>query len=226
MFEVGIKRADNEYQRIYDEVMKLAQLGSKPIDLKVNFQSTRDLETFVNALKMVGDGKLLEPLLHRIEQLQVSMVKLGMIPRDINYNALEENLKKVSKAYENFQANLSKFGETHAVTTASKGVWQKELAGLQESFKMPESVAREALHTWKNFGDTIAANMERVGGSKAGMETLAVEINSVKVTVDNLVNSFSNLVREISFFLSLANHQYSQRLCSKSNISFLIRSDS
>lgn len=198
MFEVGIKRADNEYQRIYDEVMKLAQLGSKPIDLKVNFQSTRDLETFVNALKMVGDGKLLEPLLHRIEQLQVSMVKLGMIPRDINYNALEENLKKVSKAYENFQANLSKFGETHAVTTASKGVWQKELAGLQESFKMPESVAREALHTWKNFGDTIAANMERVGGSKAGMETLAVEINSVKVTVDNLVNSFSNLVREIT----------------------------
>lgn len=209
MFQVGVDWANQQYKQIYDEVMKLAELGKKPIELEVKFKTSNDLKIFVDSLKAIGDGKLLEPLLQKIEQLQTSMVRLGVIPKDINYSALEQQLSKVTEAYNKYAEARAKAklkgmpgekgaSEDTAYTFALRKTYNNLSDSIQRDFNVSEKVARALVETYNNMGKTIASNMERIGGSKAGMETLAGEVTGVKNTVDQLVNSFSNLVRELT----------------------------
>lgn len=197
MFEVGIQKANDEYDKIYGEIMKLVELGKGGIDLKVKFEQTTELKRFVEAIKQVGDGKLLEPLLNKIEQLQVSMVKLGMVPK-VNYNDLANQLNKVTRAYEDYQASIKKHGEGSAVAKQYFEGWQAQVGKLEKVFEMPEKVAREALNTYQNLGNTVVSNMERIGGSKAGMETLAHSVNDMASSVEILTKKIGGLVTEMS----------------------------
>lgn len=197
MFEVGIQKANDEYDKIYGEIMKLVELGKGGIDLKVKFEQTTELKRFVEAIKQVGDGKLLEPLLNKIEQLQVSMVKLGMVPK-VNYNDLANQLNKVTRAYEDYQASIKKHGEGSAVAKQYFEGWQAQVGKLEKVFEMPEKVAREALNTYQNLGNTVVSNMERIGGSKAGMETLAHSVNDMASSVESLTKKIGGLVTEMS----------------------------
>gem|GEM_PF-2256863 len=203
MFEVGIKRANEEYNKILEEVKALAKMADNSISLKVQLEKSNDLKTFLDALKQLGDGKMLEPLLHKIDNLQASMVRLGMIPKDIDYSNLEKQLQKVTVAYENYQKAREKAGlkegqaDVTGPTMALGQVYRTARANLEKEFGLSENVARATMDTFKNMGNTIQENMARIGGSKAGMESLSGEVGGLTTKVDALVNAFSSLVSQL-----------------------------
>ena len=203
MFEVGIKRANEEYNKILEEVKALAKMADNSISLKVQLEKSNDLKTFLDALKQLGDGKMLEPLLHKIDNLQASMVRLGMIPKDIDYSNLEKQLQKVTVAYENYQKAREKAGlkegqaDVAGPTMALGQVYRTARANLEKEFGLSENVARATMDTFKNMGNTIQENMARIGGSKAGMESLSGEVGGLTTKVDALVNAFSSLVSQL-----------------------------
>ena len=203
MFEVGIKRANEEYNKILEEVKALAKMADNSISLKVQLEKSNDLKTFLDALKQLGDGKMLEPLLHKIDNLQASMVRLGMIPKDIDYSNLEKQLQKVTVAYENYQKAREKAGlkegqaDVAGPTMALGQVYRIARANLEKEFGLSENVARATMDTFKNMGNTIQENMARIGGSKAGMESLSGEVGGLTTKVDALVNAFSSLVSQL-----------------------------
>lgn len=203
MFEVGIKRANEEYNKILEEVKALAKMADNSISLKVQLEKSNDLKTFLDALKQLGDGKMLEPLLHKIDNLQASMVRLGMIPKDIDYSNLEKQLQKVTVAYENYQKAREKAGlkegqaDVAGPTMALGQVYRTARANLEKEFGLSENVARATMDTFKNMGNTIQENMARIGGSKAGMESLSGEVSGLTTKVDALVNAFSSLVSQL-----------------------------
>ena len=53
------------------------------------------------------------------------------------------------------------------------------------------------MDTFKKMGNTIQENMARIGGSKAGMESLSGEVSGLTTKVDALVNAFSSLVSQL-----------------------------
>ena len=203
MFEVGIKRANEEYNKILEEVKALAKMADNSISLKVQLEKSNDLKTFLDALKQLGDGKMLEPLLNKIDNLQASMVRLGMIPKDIDYSNLEKQLQKVTVAYENYQKAREKAGlkegqaDVTGPTMALGQVYRTARANLEKEFGLSENVARATMDTFKNMGNTIQENMARIGGSKAGMESLSGEVGGLTTKVDALVNAFSSLVSQL-----------------------------
>lgn len=203
MFEVGIKRANEEYNKILEEVKALAKMADNSISLKVQLEKSNDLKTFLDALKQLGDGKMLEPLLNKIDNLQASMVRLGMIPKDIDYSNLEKQLQKVTVAYENYQKAREKAGlkegqaDVTGPTMALGQVYRTARANLEKEFGLSENVARATMDTFKNMGNTIQENMARIGGSKAGMESLSGEVSGLTTKVDALVNAFSSLVSQL-----------------------------
>ena len=203
MFEVGIKRANEEYNKILEEVKALAKMADNSISLKVQLEKSNDLKTFLDALKQLGDGKMLEPLLNKIDNLQASMVRLGMIPKDIDYSNLEKQLQKVTVAYENYQKARERAGlkegqaDVTGPTMALGQVYRTARANLEKEFGLSENVARATMDTFKNMGNTIQENMARIGGSKAGMESLSGEVGGLTTKVDALVNAFSSLVSQL-----------------------------
>ncbi|MBR1557125.1 MAG: hypothetical protein IJ647_05135, partial [Prevotella sp.] len=203
MFEVGIKRANEEYNKILEEIKGLAKMADKPVSVKLQLEKTEDLKTFLNALKQLGDGKMLEPMLHRIDTLQASLVRLGMVPKDINYSALEKQLQNVTKAYENYQKAREKAGlkegqaDVAGPTAALGQAYRLARTNLEKEFGMSEQVARATMDTFKNMGQTIQENMARIGGSKAGMDSLSGEVGGLVTKVDALVNAFGSLVTQL-----------------------------
>lgn len=209
MFEVGIKRANEEYNKILEEVKALAKMADKPISVKLQLEKTQDLKAFLDALEQLGSGKMLQPMIAKVEQLQASLVRLGMVPKDINYDALEQQLNKVTAAWEKYIAarksanlkgvpGLDKDAAADTAFTATlKNAHSMLVASLEKSYGMSENVARATVETYRNLGSTIESQLSRIGGSKAGMESLAGEVTATTQKVDALVNAFSSLVTQL-----------------------------
>ena len=185
MFEVGVKEAGTQLTDLEERLKKLTSTYGK-MELNVDFKSSEDLKTFVNALRMLGDGKVLDPLLKRIEQLQVSMVRLGMIPNDINYTALEQQLNKLSEAYK----NLDKARGTSAETARQQAANLLK-SNIEKEFGMPVNVLNAVMDTYKNMGNTIQENLSKVASSVSSSTNqsktaLEQESSAVNDTVQKL----------------------------------------
>jgi len=192
MFEVGVKEAGTQLSDLENRINKLAETGEKGIQLNITFTKSQELTDFIKALNSLGNGKILEPMLNKIESLQTSMIRLGMIPKDIDYSALEQQLNKLAEAYK----NLEKARGTSAETARQQAANLLK-SNIEKEFGMPVNVLRAVQDTYKNMGNTIQENLSKVATSVAsstGQSNTALEQENAAVNAT--VQKLNELVTE------------------------------
>lgn len=192
MFEVGVQEAGTQLTDLERRINKLAETGEKGIQLDIHFTKSQELTDFIKALNSLGNGKILEPMLNKIESLQTSMIRLGMIPKDIDYSALEQQLNKLAEAYK----NLEKARGTSAETARQQAANLLK-SNIEKEFGMPVNVLRAVQDTYKNMGNTIQENLSKVATSVAsstGQSNTALEQENAAVNAT--VQKLNELVTE------------------------------
>lgn len=212
MFEVGVKEAGNQLSDLEKRLNELvAKYGTMKIAVEIS-----NLDTFVNALKSIGNGEQLRPLLDRIKNLQDRLGALG--DKGQYFDMLRGNAaaaaKEVERA-ENYLKAMDKTGNVNLKASAKEDLRRAQveatranemLASATERFaKEEERVARETNNTKAQIdalGASVTALHTKLGsGININFDTSkftawATEVNGVSAAVKELVEQLKKLHQE------------------------------
>ena len=199
MFEVGLQRAQNSYKEIYDEVMKLVEMGGSTIKLKVQLDKATDIQKLVEQLSSLGDGTLLKPLLDRIDKLKTQLDVLGVdgsrsIERlKTEYNEATEAVQKYYRMVKQMEANIA-----GAKTPDLKKTFEKNLEAYKSNNKIEELTNRQVTAQL----NLSAANENVAKTALAASAALSnvgqgAAIKEVKDQVDALAKGLNDIVNEM-----------------------------
>lgn len=121
MFEVGIKRANDEYDKIKQEIEALVAAGNK-LNFKVTLEKTNELDAFVRTLSEFGSGKQLQPLIDKIERLQDRMAALSDKGKYMDFAKAE--VQAATRALEQYEKRFDEI--RNAPYTMNKRYWDQE----------------------------------------------------------------------------------------------------
>lgn len=209
MFEVGVKEAGTQ---ISDLEKKLDALVAKYGTMKIAVE-IGNLDTFVNALKSIGNGEQLKPLLDRIQTLHNRLGALG--DKGQYFDMLRGNAaaaaKEVEKAEEHLAA-MKKTGNTGFIASAKDSLLSAQveatranemLASATERFaKEEERVARETNNTKAQIdalGTSVTELHAKLGSGininfdTSKFSTWAAEVQGVSLAVKELVEQLKKL---------------------------------
>lgn len=209
MFEVGVKEAGNQLSDLEKRLKELvAKYGTMKIAVEIG-----NLDTFINALKTIGNGEQLKPLLDRIQTLQNRLGALG--DKGQYFDMLRGNAaaaaKEVEKA-EKYLVAMQKTGNTGFIASAKDSLQRAQveatranemLASATERFaKEEERVARETNNTKARIdalGTSVTELHAKLGsGININFDTSkfsawASEVQGVSLAVKELVEQLKNI---------------------------------
>jgi len=199
MFEVGLQRAQNSYKEIYDEVMKLVEMGGSTIKLKVQLDKASDVQDLLRQLSSLGDGTLLKPLLDRIDKLKTQLDVLGVdgsrsIERlKTEYNEATEAVQRYYRMVKQMEANIA-----GAKTPDLKKTFEKNLEAYKSNNKIEELTNRQVTAQL----NLSAANENVAKTALAASAALSnvgqgAAIKEVKGQVDALAKGLNDIVNEM-----------------------------
>lgn len=205
MFEVGIQKAQGDYDKIYNEVMKLVEANKKPIEINVKFNETQGLKALTDLLKNLGDGKLLQPLVEKINTLQVSLAKFGAVPKDLDMSAVQKQLKAIDNTMANIEkkrSNMQKAGiskeEIANKLTADNGLLRSQREQLEKMTSMTEQAARIVVENYNKMREAAKNAGSGATIKVDGLETIETKVTETKAKVNALSVSIKELGDQLS----------------------------
>ena len=209
MFEVGIKRADDEYKKILEEVKALAKMADKPVSIKLQLERTQDLQTFLDALQKLGDPKVLEPLTRAVANLKQQLVDLGkgsyssseLSGMKQQITSVEASLKEAQKRFEEadrkYKSALTSMKGNDALVpksiTDDRNNASREVRELSEQLSSLNSTYNKAAASAQNMtaaGEKVAssANIENEAIKKLLASTQ--ELTTITTNLKSAIGSW------------------------------------
>ena len=214
MFEVGVKEAGNQLSDLEKRLKELvAKYGAMKIAVEIG-----NLDTFVNALKSIGNGEQLKPLLDRIQTLQNRLGALG--DKGQYFDMLRANAAAAAKEVERAEKYLQvmdKTGNVNLKASAKEDLRRAQveatranemLASATERFaKEEERVARETNNTKAQI-DALGASVTElhaklgsginINFDTSKFSTWAAEVQGVSSAVKELVGQLQKMHEKVS----------------------------
>ena len=206
MFEVGIQSAEARLKEIEKEFKESAQRMGGYLQIKVNVD---ELGVFTKALQELGSGKQLKPLLERIETLQASLAKLGVIPQNVDMSAVEKQLKAIDKTQKAIAETQERMKskpilERDAALALPTKTLENQRRALEENFGMTEKIARVALESYKKMQDAASNSNIKIGTVNVeGFDKLEGKAIETKEKVDALGQSVEGLHKKLGDGITL-----------------------
>lgn len=190
MFEVGIKRAEQSYKEIYEEVMKLAKMGDKPVNIKIQLEKSAELQNFLKVLSEFGSGQQLKPLIEQVERLQNRLIAMGDSGKYMDFlrtealsasRALDEYNKKIEQTL----SQRSAYKKGMPQYEADMKSFQAQAENIRNSQGYKDAVERNA-----RAADNLRVAEERLANEHKNEGNAAADLNS---KIEHLSQSISNL---------------------------------
>ena len=137
MFQVGIERANKEYDKIKQEIEDLVKLGDSGITIKVKLEELGNLQDFIKALQLIGDDQGLKKLIQNVTILKSQL-------QDV-----EEQSKKAHKA----MAETSKSNQDEKTKLKNADELEARLRRLQDAYSTLNQLRHTALNNSLPVGD-------------------------------------------------------------------------
>lgn len=182
MFQIGLKRAEGEYQKIKEEIEKLAKYGDTGINIKVKLDDVSKLQELVDGLKSLGNTDSLKALSESIANLKSQMKDVGLKAKqsgeeqeDSIYKAMrtEEKYLKLLQDVENQMAKIR--------NVAAKG----------ESLGISPALLNSAEDAFKSL-------YSRVGDKSSPMDT--ERLSALNAEFARLKSTYKDVVKEAEQF--------------------------
>lgn len=145
MFQVGIERANKEYDKIKKEIEDLVKLGDSGITIKVKLEELGNLQDFIKALQLIGDDQGLKKLIQNVTILKSQL-------QDV-----EEQSKKAHKA----MAETSKSNQDEKTKLKNADELEARLRRLQDAYSTLNQLRHTALSNSLPVGD-IETRMRKI----------------------------------------------------------------
>lgn len=183
MFEVGVKEAGNQLTQLENRLKEIVTTyGSLKIKVEVE-----NLQTFVNALKEIGDGKQLKPLLDRIDALQQSLVKMNGTVGNVDMSALKSQLKAIEETQQRIadkKKDLKIKGLESQIPNAilaDNKILDGQLRTLEKNFGMVLEVAKNYVKTAGQSGNASSALEKNIKSLSQSISELSGKSFSVNM---------------------------------------------
>ena len=197
MFEVGIQKAQGEYDKIYNEVMELAQKGKDGITINFAIKQSNELEAFLKVLKEFGSGKELQPLIDKVARLQDRLAEMS--DKGQYLDRLKTDAKAATRELDAYQKRLEEL-DKKAKTLRGHNQFSEAYKIEQEATSIRNSQEYiDARNRQQQAADRLAAAEERLSNAtKTATQQESEAMNHLKQQVVDLTEKVRILQTALS----------------------------
>ena len=197
MFEVGIQKAQGEYDKIYNEVMELAKKGKDGITINLAIKQSNELEAFLKVLKEFGSGKELQPLIDKVARLQDRLAEMS--DKGQYLDRLKTDAKAATRELEAYEKRLAELDQK-AKTLRSHNQFEQAYSKEREATSIRNSQEYiDARNRQQQAADRLAAAEERLSNAtKTATQQESEAMNHLKQQVVDLTDKVRILQTALS----------------------------
>lgn len=201
MFEVGVKKANDQLDEIKREIESLVKLGKNGIDIKVRIEDeTRSLQNFLNLLNQIGDGKQIKDLKSQVDNLLASFSKIGIQASGIDMSALKKQLDLIDNTYAKINEKTAelkaKGSDGLTITNQTSGLrvqLDAQLKTLSTKFNMTEEAARNIVNSSKEVESSTRAVVTSLSGEGSAAQEAVQKLNALVTEKQSVVEAEKKL---------------------------------
>ena len=192
MFEVGIKQAVDGLDKVKKELDQFITDYTKKMQIQVDI---KDLQTFITALKSIGNGDQLKPLLAQVERLQNRLA--AMTDKGQYFDMLRGEATAAAEAVkiaEKYLESMKKTGNVNLISNARTNLEQAQIEAKRTADVLASATERFAKEE-ANAAATTADTKQKIDALSQSVGELHTKVGS-GINI-NLSGDFANWAKEV-----------------------------
>ena len=192
MFEVGIKQAVDGLDKVKKELDQFITDYTKKMQIQVDI---KDLQTFITALKSIGNGDQLKPLLAQVERLQNRLA--AMTDKGQYFDMLRGEATAAAEAVkiaEKYLESMKKTGNVNLISNARTNLEQAQIEAKRTADVLASATERFAKEE-ANAAATTADTKQKIDALSQSIGELHTKVGS-GINI-NLSGDFANWAKEV-----------------------------
>jgi hypothetical protein len=179
MFQIGIERANQEYERIRKEIERLAELGDKGINIKVKLEEVGNLQSFINDLESLGDAKSIHKLSQNTANLKTQLDEISKSAKQAG-DSQEESTDKAMRTAAKYRQLLFEIENQQAK------LGKVMLVG--DNFGMSSTILNQSFNAFERLRKEVAKTIDSDSMTGGDLQKLTANFGMLKSAYKDVIS--------------------------------------